>query len=359
MRSGCCFGARKSKESTGFDEGARASYARETCAIPEYRPLDRKRNEIRLLRILPPSPDNATDTLDFSTDTLRCEMEYHSMDDILQERDSRAVPASSSAGQGEPAVDPHSISRNRVALLSGLYLSQEEQFKRLIPNDDWDSDEEEGLFAYWMKSWIWTSLSNEYSDDGNDLRGYIALSYVWAEQPKVSDTLARQKKVYQIFQDISPTCAELMAKAIPTVTETPETALSRTEIILDGQRISIGTNLASAFRTLREIPDVQAGMLVWADALCINQNDLEERNTEVKRMDTIYKHAKRVISWLSEADRRHVEALEFMNVVGEYLGQLESVDVDVATAWFASFDLHMMVEYQAVLSELPYFYRAW
>ncbi|OAL54990.1 hypothetical protein IQ07DRAFT_640448 [Pyrenochaeta sp. DS3sAY3a] len=48
-----------------------------------------------------------------------------------------------------------------------------------------------------------------------------------------------------------------MAKAIPTVTETAETALSQTKIIIDGQRVSIGTNLVSAFQALREIPDVQ------------------------------------------------------------------------------------------------------
>jgi len=209
-----------------------------------------------------------------------------------------------------------------------------------------------------MKSWIWTSLANEYSEEDN-LTGYIALSYVWAQQPKIPDTVARQVKLYRIFQDISPTCANLMAKELPSVVKNPVGIENRTDIILDGQRISVGSNLESALRALREIPEVQAGMPVWADATCINQTDIDERNIEVKRMGSIYTHATRVITWLSGADDRHVEALEFMNVVGEYLGQLEAVDKDVASAWFARFNLHKMVQDQALLSDLPYWHRAW
>ena len=351
-------------------------------AQPKYRPMDRQRNEFRLLRILPPSPSSSASSLDFNSDVVRCEMRHYSLDNfIAMKQKADPVPGTTSAEDGDetPRADmarlclkehqtvnrtanipaaKDTMTRERLALLARRYLLQEDRFKKLIPNNDWDSDEEEELFGYWMKSWIWTSLANEYSEKGS-LTGYIALSYVWAQQPKIPDTLARQVKLYRIFQDISPCCANLMAKELPSVTKTPVGIEDRTEIILDGQRISVGSNLENALRALREIPDVQAGMPVWADALCINQNDIDERNFEVKRMGSIYAHAKRVIAWLSEADDRHVEALEFMNVVGEYLGQLEAVDKDVASAWFATFNLHKMVQYQALLSDLPYWHRAW
>ena len=42
---------------------------------------------------------------------------------------------------------------------------------------------------------------------------------------------------------------------------------------------------------------IEMGTRVWIDALCINQQDLEERNMEVKRMADIYARALRVISW--------------------------------------------------------------
>lgn len=377
MHATCCFGGRKTKTSSEVEPAAQQNTTTErgkatpehaTANQPKYRPLDRNRNEIRLLRILPPSSANATDTLDFNTNVVQCEMESHSLDDLLQQKNSAAPTSSSSAHEDEEAsraqprrsvLSKTAMPRERLDVLIQLYMSQEARFKSSIPNYEWDDDQEEELFAYWLKSWIWTSLANEYGEHRDNLPGYIALSYVWAEQPKISDELALQMKLYRIFQDISPTCAELMAKAIPAVTASPTSTDSQAEINLDGQRISIGSNLASALQALREIPDVQAGMLVWADALCINQNDLSERNTEVKRMDDIYKHATRVISWLSEAEERHVEALEFMNVVGEYLGQLEEFNKDVAAAWLATFDMHEMVQYQAVLSVLPYWYRAW
>ena len=88
--------------------------------------------------------------------------------------------------------------------------------------------------------------------------------------------------------------------------------------------ISIGKKLEKALGALREIPEVQAGMPVWADALCINQTDIDERNYEVKRMESIYSNTTRVITWLSEARDCHTKALEFMHVVGQYLRQLEA-----------------------------------
>ena len=47
----------------------------------------------------------------------------------------------------------------------------------------------------------------------------------------------------------------------------------------------------------------QAGIThLWVDALCINQDDQEERARQIAMMGDIYSHAANVIVWLGEAD---------------------------------------------------------
>ncbi|OTB14618.1 hypothetical protein K445DRAFT_319029 [Daldinia sp. EC12] len=61
------------------------------------------------------------------------------------------------------------------------------------------------------------------------------------------------------------------------------------------QRLGLQGNLADAMRHLRY---EDRSRVVWIDALCINQDDLEERSEQVKRMELIYKLAHRVVAWL-------------------------------------------------------------
>jgi hypothetical protein len=44
-----------------------------------------------------------------------------------------------------------------------------------------------------------------------------------------------------------------------------------------------------------ETLDIEA---LWVDALCINQEDVEERNLQVLRMSSIYRQAQAVLAWL-------------------------------------------------------------
>ncbi|PVH78412.1 HET-domain-containing protein, partial [Cadophora sp. DSE1049] len=76
------------------------------------------------------------------------------------------------------------------------------------------------------------------------------------------------------------------------------------EISLNGHPFHIGLNLAAALRQLRplkyRIRDrlCPSERILWVDALCINQLDLEEKAHQVKEMAQIYKTAKRVLIWL-------------------------------------------------------------
>ncbi|KAF7509916.1 hypothetical protein GJ744_007230 [Endocarpon pusillum] len=72
----------------------------------------------------------------------------------------------------------------------------------------------------------------------------------------------------------------------------------RASVVCDGQTISVTANLHSALRDLR-FTDRQR--ILWADCICINQNDLEEKSAQVKMMGQIYATARRTVVWLGEA----------------------------------------------------------
>jgi hypothetical protein len=61
-------------------------------------------------------------------------------------------------------------------------------------------------------------------------------------------------------------------------------------ILLDGIKHPVTRTLEAALRRLRH-EDGQKKLLIWVDALCINQKDLSEKAREVERMRPIYQRA--------------------------------------------------------------------
>ena len=68
-------------------------------------------------------------------------------------------------------------------------------------------------------------------------------------------------------------------------------------ISCNGKNISIGKNLFDAIRRIRKPTSSQ---MIWADALCINQDDVEERSSQVSKMEEIFSSAYEVYAWLGE-----------------------------------------------------------
>jgi hypothetical protein len=86
------------------------------------------------------------------------------------------------------------------------------------------------------------------------------------------------------------------------------------EVLCNGQPFPIQPQLANALSQLRL---QQLRRIVWADAICINQHDIEERNHQVSLMESIYPSATRVIVWLGLADPEHTAiALNFVELIG-------------------------------------------
>ena len=69
----------------------------------------------------------------------------------------------------------------------------------------------------------------------------------------------------------------------------------RNDIICAGRRLGLTTSLHDALRRLRQ-PD--RSRRLWADQICINQDDKTERSQQVQFMNRIYQNASHVLVWL-------------------------------------------------------------
>lgn len=84
------------------------------------------------------------------------------------------------------------------------------------------------------------------------------------------------------------------------------------DILLCDRPWKIKPNLADALRHFRLC---QKERFMFVDALCINQNDPEEKNTQVKLMQKVYSTAEKVQCWLGDADGQEELAIETLRVL--------------------------------------------
>jgi len=129
------------------------------------------------------------------------------------------------------------------------------------------------------------------------------------------------------------------------------------EIVVDEKSVLVSRNLERALRTLRKIPEVRNGTRIFADALCINQDNLQERSFEVKRMVDIYRKAHRVISYLGEGEHRSGDILKLIAMIGEVLQRAEVV-APMALTFFSNIQPDVAVSI-AKLFRRSYFSRIW
>ncbi|KAK1752769.1 heterokaryon incompatibility protein-domain-containing protein [Echria macrotheca] len=76
----------------------------------------------------------------------------------------------------------------------------------------------------------------------------------------------------------------------PTATKT---------ISVDGEDFEATSNLEAALRALRSRHKLRT---LWVDAICINQRDVAEKNSQVPLMSRIYQNATRVVPWLGPSN---------------------------------------------------------
>ena len=72
-------------------------------------------------------------------------------------------------------------------------------------------------------------------------------------------------------------------------------------IIVNGKQILVRQNLFGALLHLRrcgDVDDLSKTRSLWIDAICINQDDTDERTAQIAMMATIYRNATQTIAWL-------------------------------------------------------------
>jgi hypothetical protein len=119
-------------------------------------------------------------------------------------------------------------------------------------------------------------------------------------------------------------------------------------IEINGKSFWIRKNLDTLLRDLR-----RRGLeILWVDAICINQNDLHEKNKQILLMDHIYRDATETIVWLHEeidTDGREVstsKGAQFLSTSG--------LDEDISVA-----QVQRMTAAVIWLLQHPYWTRRW
>lgn len=85
-------------------------------------------------------------------------------------------------------------------------------------------------------------------------------------------------------------------------------------ISINDQAFSVGKNLHSALLRLRG-PNFERTL--WVDAVCIDQNNMREKEEQIQNMARIYEQASQVMVWLGEEADNSTRALEAIRVAAE------------------------------------------
>ncbi|RSL60706.1 hypothetical protein CEP53_005371 [Fusarium sp. AF-6] len=87
-------------------------------------------------------------------------------------------------------------------------------------------------------------------------------------------------------------------------------------ILVNGKRVHVTTNLASALEHApKHLEHADVALRLWADAVCINQDDPNEKNHQVPFMKNIYSQAEVVICWLGPPDDQIHRGFDWIDII--------------------------------------------
>ncbi|EMD85373.1 hypothetical protein COCC4DRAFT_75979 [Bipolaris maydis ATCC 48331] len=96
-------------------------------------------------------------------------------------------------------------------------------------------------------------------------------------------------------------------------------------IIVNGIRVQVTHNLEAALQRIRQS---ESEVILWVDAVCINQQDLDERSTQVAMMSRLYSKTTLTYAWLGEDDDGSAERTFSLirGFVGDFTERVEDID---------------------------------
>ncbi|KAJ4303532.1 hypothetical protein N0V90_002428 [Kalmusia sp. IMI 367209] len=186
-------------------------------------------------------------------------------------------------------------------------------------------------------------------------RKEIRLAHVWQRCPD-----PREPKYYQLAIGLS--VVSLMDDPPPTYK-----ALSYVwneqvpvEDSVTTDNFLKSSNNQGLYMALKQLSEDGNELVIWVDALCINQKDDEEKASQVAMMATIYQSAEEVIAWLGTESKKITRALSIVEAWANFatsncdeLTKLEASLLDPAEAAvvFSEFVQHVTEKIPQVLMD--------
>ncbi|KAH6664129.1 heterokaryon incompatibility protein-domain-containing protein [Halenospora varia] len=141
-------------------------------------------------------------------------------------------------------------------------------------------------------------------------------------------------------------------QALSYVWGAEDAALQCLNIIEDegSSQFLIKPNLDDALRQFRRGIPARSSQLLWIDAICINQGNIPEKNTQIRKMAMIYNRAETVVVWLGTEDQDSQQAMNFIKEL-LHLNDFDPLILDPGSAsqWAALLNL----------MQRPWFNRRW
>ncbi|KAK7967982.1 uncharacterized protein PG986_002259 [Apiospora aurea] len=94
----------------------------------------------------------------------------------------------------------------------------------------------------------------------------------------------------------------------------------RRGISVNGCHFEVYESLYEILFSLRPSPDSAAAaskVVLWVDAICINQEDVAERNAQVPIMDSIYRNARRTVIWLGPETKKTQRIFDMLETLAQ------------------------------------------
>ena len=156
------------------------------------------------------------------------------------------------------------------------------------------------------------------------LQEYEALSYHWGPGPADKPVFHEQGSESEPMPKMSIEELSNLQKWVPDSGK--------------GQRVYVRPNLDKALRYLRKPDEI---VILWVDAICINQSDEKvEKPAQIRKMNKIYNKAQGVCIWLGEGNKDFYAAMDFIAEILN-LEDLEKLchDTRVTKQWSDLLDL--------------------
>ena len=130
---------------------------------------------------------------------------------------------------------------------------------------------------------------------------------------------------------------------------------------------TVARNLHGALKHLRH---AERPRMLWVDALCISQDDMDERQEQVKQMGLIFSRARQVLVWLGEAPPNNQNPLSVFRELEiafravhrrRFLSNISRAEPLVYALLPCNRQATKLVDWAAAFSvlERPYFQRTW